>query len=316
MTIYKIPQDEIKKFLKLDGKKFHEIKKQIGINTIEPLNEKNLTTIISFLNKTGETAPTINEIDLKKYVANEYDICIKDIPEPRKIKIYKQKKTKVHKVTVKINDEKEDLEKVVKVHGKKRIFTAAEDKKILDFYNSVYYKNPQNKNLKNSYSMQDLCKDLKASDRKMIAIRASELGFTNFILPAANKEFSKEEIELLSSCIGKYQTSKIQKIFKQNGYQRSIVSLNVQMQRHKLSRKLDGKGDMSLRLISEAFGVDHHFFSDSVARLNSLNPTRTKKEMIFTRKNIKKYIIENPYDFNLGKVDNKFFIELLTEEFE
>ncbi len=70
ISIYKIPQDEIKKFLNLDSKKFHEIKKQIGINTIEHLNEKNLTTIISFLHKIGENAPTINEIDLNKYVAN------------------------------------------------------------------------------------------------------------------------------------------------------------------------------------------------------------------------------------------------------
>ncbi len=161
--------------------------------------------------------------------------------------------------------------------------------------------------------MQDLCKDLKASDRKMIAIRASELGFTNFILPTGSRDFLPEELELLKKCIGKYQTGKIQKIFKQNGYQRSIVSLNVQLQRYKLSCKLDGRGDLSLRLLSEAFGVDGHFFCDSEARLKILKPTKTNKELIFTRENIKKYIIENPYDFNLGKVDSKFFIELLTE---
>lgn len=46
--------------------------------------------------------------------------------------------------------------------------------------------------------------------------------------------------------------------------------------------------------------------------MRALNPTKTNKELIFTRENIKKYVIENPYDFNLGKVDNKFFIELLT----
>lgn len=67
-------------------------------------------------------------------------------------------------------------------------------------------------------------------------------------------------------------------------------------------------------MLAEAFGVDTHFFSDSEERMRALNPAKTNKELIFTRENIKKYVIQNPYDFNLGKVDNKFFVELLTGE--
>lgn len=317
--VYKIPQIEIQKFFNLDNKEFQELKKQVGINTVEHLNQNNLSCMISFFRKVNNKDDLdIKNFNLKLFEVKEHEEVkleeIKDIPEPKKIKIYKEKKTKFKKARP-IEDVSSltPTRKINKNRGvRKRIFTEQEDKKILEYYNSDYYKNPQNKSIKKPYTLKDLCRDLGASDRRMIANRASELGFTNFSLPLANRTFTDKELELLKTCLGKYQTSKIQKIFKEHGFTRSIVALNVQIQRLKLSTKLDGRGDLTLRLLSEAFGVDTHYFTDNEARMRALNPTKTNKELIFTRENIKKYVIENPYDINLGKVDNKFFIELLT----
>lgn len=383
--VYKIPQIEIQKFFNLDNKEFQELKKQVGINTVEHLNQNNLSCMISFFRKVNNKDDIdIENFNLKLFEVKEHEEIkleeIKDVPEPKKIKIYKEKKTS-HKAVrpieekssfiaylsmkdasaaynqdrlklyysfnrvlsinekcfpfnvsksfqANMKDIKSKFSQKIKIYlysngetynkierttifKKPRVWTPEEDEKILNFYNSDYYKNPQNKNLKNPYTMKDLCKDLKVKDKKTIVKRASELGFKNFSMPK-QREYSDEEKELLKSCVGKYQTSKIQKIFKEHGYSRSIIALNIEIQRLKLSRKLNGKNELSLRMLAEAFGVDTHFFSDSKERINALNPTKTNRELIFTRENIKKYVIENPYDFNLGKVDNKFFIELLT----
>ncbi len=382
---YKIPQSEIQNFFNLNNKDFQELKKQVGINTVEHLNQNNLSCMISFFRKVHNK----NDLDIRNFNLKLFEVKeseqikleeIKGIPEPKKIKIYKEKKVVLKpkpieqssfisyasmkeasiafnrdrlklyystKRVLSINDKcipfnisksfqanirdiKSRFAEKIKIYlysngetynkierttvfKQPRIWGKEEDEKILNFYNSEYYKNPQNKNLKNPYTMKDLCRDLKVGDKKTIAKRASELGFTNFSMPK-QREYSIEEIELLKNCVGKYQTAKIQKIFKEHGFQRSIVALNIQIQRLKLSRKLDGKNELSLRMLAEAFGVDTHFFSDSEERMRTLNPAKTNKELIFTRENIKKYVIQNPYDFNLGKVDNKFFVELLVGE--
>lgn len=316
---YLIPQDKVKEILKLDSQEFQELKRVFNLNTVEPVSFNNLRGFISYQKRLNKIDLEIESLKLDEFIVKDDDLKTfeKDIPEPKKIKIYKPKKTVVKAKTTTTTT----VEKVKKTRpttnnkaGRKaRTFTAEEDKKILEFYNSDWYKN-QNKNKhKNPYTMEKLCKDLKASDRKIIARRASELGFKNFVIPAASREFTAKEIELLKDCLGKFQATKIREILKQHGFNRSIVAINIQVQRLQLSLKLTGKGDLSLRLLAQGFGVDTHFFSNNEHRMKALNPIKTNKEFIFTRQDIKKYVIENPYDFNMGKVDNKFLIELLTE---
>jgi hypothetical protein len=323
---YKIPQSKVKEILKLDSLQFQELKRVFNLNTVEPVSFNILRGFISYQKRLNKTDIDIESLKLDEFIVKNDDLKTfefeKDIPEPKKIKVSRNE-ILIEKKTIKVQKRKavkQTISKIKKdsspkqIGRKARVFTPEEDKKILDFFHSDWYKN-QNKNKhKNPYTMQKLCKDLKASDRKVISRRASELGFTNFVLPAASREFTNKELDLLKECLGKYKATKIQSILKENGFKRSIVAINVQVQRLQLSLKLTGKGDLSLRLMAEAFGVDAHFFSNNESRIKKLKPTKTSKELIFTRENIKKYVIENPYDFNMGKVNNKFLIELLTGE--
>lgn len=203
-------------------------------------------------------------------------------------------------------------DKSQRVHKTKkaRVWTKEEDKKILDYYNSDYYKKINLKFIKNPYSMEMLSKDINV-DRKQIAIRASALGFTNF-KTKREKEYKDEEIEILNKYTGIKSSSQLQKILKSHGFTRSQRSINVKIQRLKLSAKLNGKGDLNLRLLGELLGLDQHSIDRNQKLIEYMQPKRQDGQLLFCRKKLKNFIMENPYEFNLGKVDNKFFIELLT----
>lgn len=100
---YRIPQDEIKDFLNLDNQKFQELKKQVGINTAKPLNLNNFKTLISFASCIGIVSKELH-FDLEPFKVNEnnlVDSMILDTPEAKKIKIYKEKRTKQIKQKIK-----------------------------------------------------------------------------------------------------------------------------------------------------------------------------------------------------------------------
>lgn len=314
---YQIPQDKIKEFLKLDNQKFQELKKQVGISTVEPLGFNNLKALVSFSSKLGAIVPGVNEFDLKPFEVNEKDISnhfLQDIPEPKKIKIYKEKKTKVTKPKV---EKLDPIKKTIVKRGNgrvKRTFTPEEDKKILDYYNSDYYKYRKVEKGKKAYSSRELAADLNIKDKKIIRQRASELGFTNFVVPKIGNEYTDEELEILKINVGKITTKKIQQLLKEKGFQKSIVSINVKITRLNLSLKLDGTGDFTLTLLSKALGVDTHMITDNKNLMLEVNPEKTNKEWIFSREKLKQYIIKNPYHLNFGKIDNKFLVELLAGE--
>ena len=313
---YQIPQHKIREFLKLDNQKFQELKRQVGINTIEPLSYNNLKALISFSSRLDENVPAIDKFDLKLFEVDENDLkiesFIKDSPEPKKIKIYKEKKTKLPKIQ-RVEEQKEIPIKKPKINGRtKRTFTPDEDKKILDYYNSDYYKYRKVEKGKKPYSSRDLAADLKVKDKKIIAQRASELGFTNFVNPKDGNEYCEEELKILKENVGRCTTKKIQQLLKEAGYLKSIVSINVKITRLNLSLKLDGSGDLTLTLLSKALGVDTHVITNNKNLMLQVGPEKTNRELIFTREKLREYIIQNPYDFNFGKVDNKFLVELLV----
>lgn len=100
--VYKIPQIEIQKFFNLNNKEFQELKKQVGINTVEHLNQNNLSCMISFFRKVNNKDDIdIENFNLKLFEVKEDEEVkleeIKDIPEPKKIKIYKTKKQNLKK---------------------------------------------------------------------------------------------------------------------------------------------------------------------------------------------------------------------------
>lgn len=373
--IYKMDQEEIKKLLKLSNQEFQDLKRVFNIQTKEPLSFNQTRGFISYLQRTSKVAIKIEDLNLKDFKPVENLQITKEIldtPEPKKIKIYKEKRQKVilkNKTDVDLFKTQEEAaiayhlenkniywainnfeidkkhkfdnsgsfsfnfkkikklnpkgkvflftdntyyEKITINSRKKIVFTPQQDKKILDYYNSDFYKYKKSINGKESYTMKDLCKDLKVKDRKIIVQRASELGFTNFITPKNGNEYSEEELQILKENVGKVTTKKIQQLLKEKGYQKSIVSINVKLTRLNLSLKLDGTNDLTLTLLSKALGVDPHAITDNRNLMAKVNPEKTNKELIFTREKLKNYIIENPYDLNFGKIDNKFLIELLT----
>lgn len=384
---YQIPQHKIREFLNLDNQKFQELKKQVGISTLEPLTYNNLKTLISFSSRLDKNVPEINKFDLKLFEVDTNDLIqqsiIRDIPEPKKIKIYKEKKSRISKSKKEIakleilnyqekmkifktheeaakayRDENKNIywaintftidnkhkfddsgsfsfnfnnikkiypkgkiflftdntvyEKVVINSRRKIVFTSKCDEKILDYYNSDFYKYHKTIDGKPPYTMKDLCRDLKVKDRKIIAQRASELGFTNFVAPKVGNEYCDEELEILKANVGKINTKKIQQLLKEKGYQKSIVSINVKLTRLSLSLKLDGTNDLTLTLLSKALGIDTHVITDNKNLILQVKPEKTNKELIFTREKLREYIIQNPYDLNFGKVDNKFLVGLLV----
>lgn len=372
--IYKMDQEEIKNLLKLSNQEFQDLKRVFNIQTKEPLSFNQTRGFISYLQRTSKVAIKIEDLNLKDFKPVENLQITKEIldtPEPKKIKIYKEKRQKVilknksdidlfktheeaaiayrlenKNIYWAINsfeiDKKQkfdnsgsfsfNFKKIKKLHPKGKIFlftdntyyekmtinsrkkisfTPEQDKKILEYYNSDFYKYRKVENGKIPYTMKDLQKDLKVKDRKIIVQRASELGFTNFVVPKIGNEYSDEEIEILKANVGKITTKKIQQLLKEKGYQKSIVSINVKLTRLNLSLKLDGTNDLTLTLLAKALGVDLHVITDNKNLMSKVKPEKTNKELIFTREKLKKYIIENPYDLNFGKVDNKFLVDLL-----
>lgn len=200
------------------------------------------------------------------------------------------------------------IEKVITNLGRK--WSKEEDERILAFYNSKSYANTNKKNNSNDITLKELAKEFKI-DTKSIRERALTLGFTNFKKPK-DKEWSPEEIKLLENCVGKYNPKKISKVFKENGFTRGSVAISVKLKRLKFSQKLDGSNEINLRMLSDAMGVDGHFFYDN-NRLEKLKARKENKIIIFEKKNIATYLKENPYDYSLAKVEPKWFIDILTE---
>lgn len=190
-----------------------------------------------------------------------------------------------------------------------RIWTEEEDKKILDFYNSSDYADASKKTKNKSITLKELANEFGVYPGT-IRSRATQLGFTNFKKPKEPK-WSNEELELLKKCTGKYNPKKISKIFKEHGFTRSFVAIAIKLKRSGFSLKLDGSEEINLKMLSDAMGVDSHFFYDN-NRLDKLNARRENNQIIFEREDIATYLKENPYDYSLAKVEPKWFIEILT----
>lgn len=188
-----------------------------------------------------------------------------------------------------------------------------DDEKILAFYNSKDYADANKKIKNNSTTLKELAKSFGV-DPSTIRSRAIELGFINFKKPK-DTDWSEAELKLLDSCIGKYNPKKISKIFKENGFTRGHIGIGIKITRLGLSRKLNGSEELNLKMLSDAMGVDSHFFYDN-NRLEKLNARKEDNNLIFERKNIAIYLKENPYDYSLTKVDPKWFVDILTSNFQ
>jgi len=196
---------------------------------------------------------------------------------------------------------------------KKSIILSPEDEqKILDFYNSPDY--AKTKKVKGQVLLKDLAKELGV-DRSTIRNRAIELGIVNFKRPKEKRNWDNPiENKLLEDLSGTYNVKIISNMFRDKGFTRSPVAIGVRLKRLKMSLKLDGTGDLTLLLLSEAMGVDSHFFYDN-DRLKKLKATNKIKQGSYsiTRKNIRNYLISYPEDYLMSKVDPKWFVQILTE---
>lgn len=192
-----------------------------------------------------------------------------------------------------------------------RIWTEEEDTEILSFYNSSHYGDANKKSKSNDLTLKELAKKLNVYSHT-IRNRAIQLGFTNFKKPR-EKNWSKEEYDLLDKCIGKYNPKKISKIFKTHGFTRGAVAIAIKIKRLGFSLKLDGSEELNLTMLSELMGVDTHFFYDN-DRLKKLNARKENSQTIFAKKDISLYLKENPYDYPLARVEPKWFIDMLTNK--
>ena len=175
-TTYQIPQDRVRDILKLDSLQFQELKRVFNLNTVEPVSFNILRGFISYQKRLNKTDIDIESLKLDEFIVKDDDLKIfeKDIPEPKKIKIYKEKKVikkPVEKKPTTTTVEKLERPKRIKKGGRKaKTFTPEEDKKILEFYNSDWYKNQNKKTHKNPYTMKQLCIDLNVKDMKNIIV--------------------------------------------------------------------------------------------------------------------------------------------------
>jgi len=208
-----------------------------------------------------------------------------------------------------LNGDKFDTNDIIPIiTNKGKEYTKEEDKKILAFYNGPDYADTKKKT-KGGITLKELAAEMKV-DTKSIRNRAIELGFTNFKSPR-EKKWTDPEYELLKKCIGKYNPKKIEIIFREHGFTRGFVAIGIKITRMRLSRALDGSEEMNLKSLAKAMGVDSHFFYDN-KRLKKLKAIEENNQWIMERKNIKEYLINNPYDYSLAKVEPKWYIDIIS----
>lgn len=202
--------------------------------------------------------------------------------------------------------EPEDIIPVVTNIGKQ--FTPEEDERILAFYNSPDYADTRKK--KNGITtLKQLAKEFNI-DSDSIRLRAANLGFTNFKKPK-EKNWSEAEYKLLEECAGKYNPRKIEKIFREHGYTRGYIAIGIKITRQNLSRLLDGSADMNLKTLSKFMGVEPHYFYDN-NRFEKLMAYEENNQWIISKENVRNYLINNPLDYALRKVDASWFVNLLA----
>ena len=188
-----------------------------------------------------------------------------------------------------------------------KVWTKEEDQKVLNFYNNSDYATARKKH-NGGTTLKELAKEI-GIDTKSIRDRAIKLGFVNFKKPN-DKNWSPEELKLLEKCAGKYNPKKIEKIFREHGFTRGFVGIGIKLTRLGFSRKLSGEKELNLKLLSDAMGVDSHFFYEN-NRLEKLKAKNENNQIIFNIENVGNYLINNPYDYNLSKVEPKWFIETI-----
>ncbi|MBW3671478.1 MAG: hypothetical protein KY432_07370 [Acidobacteria bacterium] len=137
--------------------------------------------------------------------------------------------------------------------------------------------------------------------------RASLLGLTR---PADRREWTEQETAFLGDHAG---TRTVRWIAKR--LERSDASVVLKLKRLGISRAIRD-GTYTLRELEECFGVDHHSIDRWIARgllKGSRRGTdRPNDTWSFTDEQILAFIIENPTTFDLRKVDQLWFMDLLT----
>ena len=141
--------------------------------------------------------------------------------------------------------------------------------------------------------------------------RALKIGAVNS--SHQKKPWSEEEVRILRK-YSRYAPQTINKRLAKAGYQRSIASIVLKRKRMRLLSNLDG---MSACLCAEFFGKDPHavlkYIGQGLLKAQVIRRDREGKANYYIKeKDLRNFIINNPYLIDLRKVEKYYFIELVA----
>lgn len=140
----------------------------------------------------------------------------------------------------------------------------------------------------------------------VIKKRAGHLGLC---YPIERKDWTAEETDFLLEHAGRRTSLWIARQLR-----RSETSVVLKFKRMKISRRV--RDGYTLRTLEMCFGVDHHSIERWVREGKlSVRKRHTKRPLQIwkaTDEQILKFIVENPTSFRLDKVDQVWFMDLIT----
>lgn len=144
--------------------------------------------------------------------------------------------------------------------------------------------------------------------------RAAKLGLCR----AKEKPWTEPELHLLERHAWKVET-RIEQIFRSAGFARSAVAIRVKLRRHFVGGKVQHYPFYSANRLSQLIGLDRHVINAWInggllkARRQGTAHAGTPRDfwMIYPE-DVRQFLTANPMAFDLRKVDQLWFMDLLT----
>jgi len=204
-------------------------------------------------------------------------------------------------VVGKVRFQNRPIEVDQEVQMAKYIFTSEMDREIMYTYSINTDSKPRLINLAKKFNMPRWAIYQRAL--KICAVKSSH----------QKRPWTDEEIHILKKN-AHYAPFTIKKRLEKGGFKRSTTSIVLKRKRMRLLSNLDG---MSACLCAEFFGVNLHWVLNQIKsgalKAETIRKDREGKLNYYIKeKNIRKFIITNPNQIDLRKIEKYYLIELLA----
>jgi hypothetical protein len=190
--------------------------------------------------------------------------------------------------------------------GKKYIFTERMDEAIRKAY-------LERADKRQNFSIPNLTELAKKWNMPKWAVvkRAALIG------AARTKEapWSEEELRILEK-FAWMASGGISKKLRERGFSRSSLACKLKLKRIK-ARRDSNTDQYSARGLADCFGIDSHaitrWINRGLLKAEWQNSDRDRDIYVIHEKDVRSFIFENPMEFDLRKVDQLWFMDLITD---